>query len=144
MDRDAEWERCHLHALFYDHIVGCGCNQPHAAYELVRDILNLTPFYENGNWRTAGSLIGSDGAFQIVIGLLSNAGLLEHGGSMGGSWLTKKGEYIRELVNRHQWETTGHDAGGEPNGVDDAGYPECCHAEDGCPPGHWLAPAASA
>jgi len=140
VNRDAEWERGHLHALFYDHIVGCGCNRPETAYELVRDILNLAPFYEDGNWRTVSSLIGSDGAFQIVVGLLSKLDLLEHGGSMGGSWLTKKGEYVRDLVNRHEWGTTEYGDSGEPNGVDDVGYPECCHGEDGCPPEHWLAP----
>ncbi|NUQ98305.1 MAG: hypothetical protein HOY79_17735 [Streptomyces sp.] len=143
MARDAVWERCHLHALFYDHIVGCGCNQPETAYNLVRNILNLAPFYTDGNWRKVETLIGSEGAFQIIVGLLSSLDLLEHGSSMGGSWITPKGEYVRELMGRHEWATTEYDSDGEPDGVDDAGYPECCHAETGCPPEHWLAPTAT-
>lgn len=139
--RDADWERCHLHALFYDHILGCGCNQPEAAYHLVRDILDLAPFYDNGNWRKAQALIGTDGAFQIVIGLLTSLDLLEHGGSMGGSWITPKGEYVRDMLHRHPWYTNGSDDGIEPNGVDDAGYPECYNADGGCPSDHWLTPA---
>ena len=139
--RDANWERCHLHALFYDHIVGCGCNQPETAYNLVRDILNLAPFFEDGNWRKVQALIGTNGAFQIVVGLLNKLELLEHGGSMGGSWITPKGEYVRELMNRHEWETTEYDADGEPNGVDDSGYPTDCYtATVKCPPEHWLTP----
>lgn len=140
--RDTDWERCHLYALFADNITGCGCNQPETAYYLVRNILNLTPFHDDGNWLKAQALIGSDGAFQIIIGLLSNLDLMEHGGSMGGSWITPKGEYIRELMHKHPWYTTGLDADGvTPNGVDDRGYPECYNADGGCPPEHWLAPA---
>lgn len=139
-ERDADWERAHLHALCYDKIMGCGCNQPDAAYGLVRNILNLAPFYEDGNWQKVQELIGSDGAFQIVIGVLTEAELLEHGGSMGGSWLTPKGEYVRDLMRRHEWRTTGSDDGISPNGVDDNGYPEC-YGTDGCPPSHWLPPA---
>jgi len=138
-ERDADWERSHLYALFYDHISGCGCNMPEAAYKLVLDILELAPFYKDENWRKVQTLIGTDGAFQIVIGLLSKANLLEHGGSMGGSWITPKGEYVRELMRRHPFYTTGSDDGINPNGVDDSGYPDCCNSEDGCPPEHWLA-----
>lgn len=140
-DETADWERSHLFALFADNITGCGCNQPEAAYYLVRDILDLAPFYDGDNWRKVQALIGSDGAFQIVIGLLNKLELLEHGGSMGGSWITPKGEYVRSLLHRHPWYTTGSDDGTEPNGVDDSGYPECYNADGGCPPEHWLAPA---
>src|SRR5207302_9419573 len=65
--RDTDWERCHLYALFADNITGCGCNQPETAYYLVRDILDLVPFHDDGNWLKVQALIGSDGAFQIVI-----------------------------------------------------------------------------
>jgi hypothetical protein len=138
--RDAEWERNHLYALFVDHVIGCGCNQPGAAYELVRGILDLTPFYEDGNWRKVQALIGTDGAFQIVLGVLTDADLLEHGGSMGGSWITPKGEYVRELMRRYPWDSTDGDDSIDPDGVDDSGYPECYVTKNGCPPEHWLAP----
>jgi len=88
-----------LHHLFMDEIDICGCGQPEQAVELVRQILNLAPLYNNENWKKAEQLIGSAGAFHIVLSVLDNARLMEHGGGIGGSWLTEKGEAVRDALN---------------------------------------------
>lgn len=77
----------------------CWCNQPEEGLKLIRDILNLCPLYENENWKKVKKLLGSDGAFQLIIGDLNNRDLLEHGGGMVGSWLTDLGKEIREYLN---------------------------------------------
>ena len=52
--------------------------------------LELAPLYENENWRKVETLLGA--ANEIVLYLLNSADLLEHGGAVGGSWSTDKGQ----------------------------------------------------
>lgn len=90
---------CHLYKVLCNDVPNCGCNEPQAAYELVYRLLVLAPFHQ-GTWREAQELIGSSGAFQIVIAALTEAGLLEHGGTLGGSWLTGKGRWVLWAVEQ--------------------------------------------
>src|SRR5690348_17311914 len=90
---------CHLYKVLYDDIPNCGCNEPDAAFRLVHDIMLLAPLH-SGTWVKARELIGSDGAFQIVLAAMTDAGLLEHGGSMGGSWLGKRGRWFLWAVEQ--------------------------------------------
>jgi hypothetical protein len=92
----------HLYLVMYgDSPIGlglCGCGNPEEGFTLVRDLLDLAPFYDN--WEAAYQRIGSPGAHQIVLAMLTNADLLSHGGSIGGSWLTPKGEFIRAVFRQ--------------------------------------------
>lgn len=101
-DFDSEEQRllCHLYQVLCADLPSCGCNDPQAAHKLVHDLVSLAPFYENERWRKAEQLVGSEGAFQIVISALNDAELLEHGGSMGGSWLGKRGRWFLWAVEQ--------------------------------------------
>jgi hypothetical protein len=120
----------HLYALLASDLKFCGCGDPEAAYSLVRDILNLAPFYDD--WKAVRDLFGegpaSEGAYYLVLYLIDGAGLIEHGGSIGGSWLTPKGTHYRELMRMH----------GYRDADELSGFP---HDGDGCGPGcrHWEA-----
>jgi hypothetical protein len=97
---DAEHDLlCHLHKILYDDIPNCGCNEPDAAFKLIHDIVLLAPLH-SGTWVQARELIGSDGAFQIVLSAMTDAKLLEHGGSMGGSWLGSRGRWFLWAVEQ--------------------------------------------
>jgi hypothetical protein len=129
-DAAREDDLSHLYALFYGTLSICGCGNPEDAYALVRDVLALTPFHDNGGWRKARDLIGSNGAYHLVLSQLDEAKLLEHGSSIGGSWLTGKGKHYLALMQRYTWDD-----------VEDTGFP---HDGGECPPScvHALAVAA--
>lgn len=80
----------------------CGCGHPAQAWGLVRDILRLTPFYDDNNLDTVRRLIGSEGAFEIVVGALTEADLLDHGGGAGGSWLTPDGARLLAILDAQE------------------------------------------
>lgn len=93
----------HVHDLFSEQMQLCGCGRPEAAYELVRDLLALAPFWENPE--EVQQRIGEPGAYHIVLCTMERADLIEHGGSLGGSWLTPKGEwYLKALQSIDDWE----------------------------------------
>ena len=88
-----------LQHLFTDEMHICGCGRPEAVAILVRDILRCAPFYEEENQKSLEALLPSDGIFYAVLALLDEADLIEHGGSIGGSWLTPKGEEALGSLN---------------------------------------------
>lgn len=122
----------HLNYLFYGDLKLCGCGDPESAWKLIHDLLKLTPFYEDQRWKKAQKLIGSDGAHHIVLSVMDEAGLIQHGGSIGGSWATDKGRWVLWAIE----QAGGVEAMYEP--VDDAGYP---HAGQGCSDTCWKVPA---
>lgn len=125
----------HLYALFYgtrDGLGFCGCGSPEDAYELVRDLLALAPFYQG--WETGRAnhvkvrelLGGSDGVFYLVLYMLDRAALIEHGSGIGGAWLSTKGKHYLPLIQAHEWDD-----------FEEAGFP---HDGDECPADcrHWV------
>lgn len=137
-DRDDDWERCHLHALFFnDDALGlCGCGNPEDAYNLVRDLLDH--MHERGTWERFGELIGTTGAVHVVLSRLERTGLTEHGGVVHGSWLTGKGKYVRAMMHRHAWDD------GSPDCVEGAGSPHWDGERCGeCTGDCWTAPPGS-
>lgn len=93
----------HVYALFYGGLNMCGCGWAEEAFTLVRDLLNLAPFYQGGRWRQAEEMFGHPGAYHLVLSALEHADVIEHGSSIGGSWLTPKGAHLRNLINRTTW-----------------------------------------
>lgn len=118
----------HVLAHAYQLLIGdlqlCGCGVSGAAFDLVRDILNLAPFFENENWRKVDELAGNPAAAHIVLSTLERADLIEHGGSIGGSWLTDKGRYYQTALR----EVTDWDD------LDEVGFP---HDGQGCTDACW-------
>jgi hypothetical protein len=117
MDSDVS-DRQHIYKLLYGDIGMCGCGNPEDAYELIRRVLDLAPFHQHPE--SVRDLIGHDGSYHLVLSLLTNAGLIEHGGGIGGSWLTGKGKHYRELLRRYEWDAIEADGGGV---ISEIGYP---------------------
>lgn len=86
----------------------CGCGNPDDAYGALRDTLDA---YDNdearGGWdgrvqRTKDwwAKLG-DGYAHLLLYFIDAAGLLEHGGSVGGSWLSEDGKLVLGFLR--QW-----------------------------------------
>lgn len=150
-----DWE--HLDRLFFTDMRFCGCGDPESVYELVRDLLELIgerwervreprdPIaraaevageiasgkaawdWREWNQRFRDRIGGGDGTYYAVLYWLDGSGLIEHGGSVGGSWLTLKGKHYLSLMRMHCWDD-----------VDEVGLP---HEGGECGPGcrHWEA-----
>ena len=67
----------------------CGCGNPASGYMLLRDALKALPWYESRFWDAY-----PEGAATIIVGFIDGLGLLEHGSSWRGSWLTPFGEAV--------------------------------------------------
>jgi hypothetical protein len=117
----------HLYKLTADDLRFCGCGCPEDAYNLVRDILALAPFRDHREELRA-LIGGGDGAFYLVLYVLDSAGLIDHGTSIDGSWITKKGSHYLALMQRHGFDDFDQEYG----------YP---HEGNDCPPScrHWQA-----
>lgn len=120
-----EEEVSHAHALLYaeppEGLGICGCGNPEEALALVRDLLVLAPFYDNP--AAVEARIVDPGARHLVLSMLDNAGLIEHGSSIGGAWLTAKGAYCRRVLTWVTWDA-----------IDDSGFP---HDGAGCGDACW-------
>lgn len=94
-----------LHAYHYAFLGLCGCGNPEDAYNFCRDA--LAKFDRRGcrdgrdlPWMDAEDAVRDlikekpDVAAHVLAHLLTERNLLEHGGSVGGSWLTKWGEQL--------------------------------------------------
>jgi len=85
----------------------CGCGRPEDAFNFCREVLlafDRRPYNEgNGEWIDAEEAVKAlilahpSEAAHVISHLLTNLDLLEHGGNVGGSWLTKDGERIVDL-----------------------------------------------
>jgi hypothetical protein len=93
----------HINGLFYMDLGLCGCGNPEEAFDLVRNLLNLTPFYEHREQIT--ELIGTGASGHIILSALDKADLIEHGNTIHGSWLTNKGQWHRKaMATVDDWE----------------------------------------
>jgi hypothetical protein len=131
----AQDEREHLYALVNDPggLRFCGCGSPEEAYDLVRDVLALAPFYDHPE--AVRDLIGPR-AYQFVLYQIDEAGLIEHGGTVGGAWLSAKGKHYLPLMQRYGWDDLEDDCGFS---IIPVGFP---HDGKGCAEvkcSHWLA-----
>jgi hypothetical protein len=131
-ERDAEFELQHLYALFYGDLGICGCNMPWEAYNVVRDLLAYcAQDHADRDCHDLNRIIGTDGAVHLVLCLLDNAKLIEHGSTVAGAWLTDKGRCALEWMRRHEWEDR---EDGTPR-VDETGYP---HDGGDCTAACWV------
>lgn len=104
-DATAIDELQHLSSLLFDAggLRFCGCGNPDDAYNLVRDLLSLAPFFDHRT-EVQERIGGGPGVEDLVLYSLDGAGLLEHGTGIGGSWLTAKGRHYLSLMQRHEYE----------------------------------------
>lgn len=120
----------HVYKLFADLAI-CSCGNPESAYDLIRSLLALAPFHERSRADVA-DLIGTEGAYQLVLSQLTDAELIQHGVDISGSWLTPKGEwYLAALRTITDW--TDLDKGDRSS----IGFP---HDEADCTDACWKVP----
>jgi hypothetical protein len=73
-----------------------------AAANFLHDVLKLGPFYENQ--KELDALLPECGMYYFVLNLVDNIGVLEHGGGIGGSWLTDEGYAMRHALDQIDWD----------------------------------------
>jgi hypothetical protein len=80
----------------------CGCGSPEDSFNFCRDV--LVCFDRRGEeWVSAEDAISvlvsnrPEIAAHVLAHLLTNLNLIEHGSSVGGSWLTENGQRIVDL-----------------------------------------------
>jgi len=106
---------CHyssLHGLYHSALLGlCGCGSPEEAYNFCRDILKTCDRRDKAkDWISAENAAAEiikaqpEMAAHVFMHMLTHLDLLEHGGSVGGSWLTPDGEKIVDLRAANEGE----------------------------------------
>ncbi len=99
---------CHYenehHVLHYAVLHLCGCGQPEEAFNLCRDVLDCFDRREarkgGDEWIDAEAAVTEiiktrpEITAHVISHLLTHFDLLEHGSSVGGSWLTTRGERV--------------------------------------------------
>ena len=74
----------------------CGCGQPEEATASLLRLLQLHPIYTHQ--REFDELVSSAGMQYLLLYMVDTMGLTEHGGSVGGAWLTDRGEALMERL----------------------------------------------
>jgi hypothetical protein len=82
-----------LNHFFIDELSFCCCGCPASVAVLIRDVLRLCPLYDHRS--EFDKLLPTYGIQYFVLYILDKADLIEHGGTVGGAWLTAKGEKLR-------------------------------------------------
>lgn len=100
----------------YEIIDMCGCGSPEDTYEMIRRLLHIRNNWFNGGnttelWKQKNEQYNTQlhidhkdnmnyGMLQFVMYMLDSCGILEHGSSIGGSWLTKLGKMYLEVLDK--------------------------------------------
>jgi hypothetical protein len=89
----------------------CGCGLPESALELTRDVLATIDARWSVGDHSDGAfakyrarmkeLLPSDGIEYVVLYHLDSVDMIEHGGGVGGSWLTREGRDM--LCDLNAW-----------------------------------------
>ena len=77
----------------------CGCGAPDDAARRLMDILALHPLYDHRP-EIEALFQGDTGLEMLTLYTLAYFGLTEHGGTVGGGWLTDKGKTVLEALQR--------------------------------------------
>jgi len=78
----------------------CGCGRPEDASKTLLRILELHPLYDHRAELEAW--ITDEGVLELLLHTLDSFDLTEHGGTVGGAWLSAKGEAVRDALCREQ------------------------------------------
>lgn len=112
-----------LKDFYYNKLDFCGCGRPDCTLEFIKKLLNIIkqktdrrsePNYNcDESWdKHQNNLIETfefkaekelsdiqDGIVQFVMYYLDRIGVLEHGGGIGGAWLSDYGKELLEILN---------------------------------------------
>lgn len=96
----------------YELLDMCGCGRPECSYELIRKILTIRSEWQNNklSYEEVKERYKSDlnldtdndnhcGTLQFILYILDANGLVEHGTSIRGCWLTELGEMYLKVLN---------------------------------------------
>lgn len=84
----------------------CGCGCLSMSIKFVRDVLNCYEDREEDNLSPylkldkAKEVCGNDNITDFILHWLDSVELTEHGSSVYGSWLTEKGEALRDYLKK--------------------------------------------
>ena len=83
-------------AYLYDNFL-CGCGSPSVAMTALRDLLQSYGSQVDG-FRYLGNDV--DPQEYLLVNILDDRGLLDHGSSIYGAWITEKGRGVLEYITR--------------------------------------------
>ncbi len=78
----------------YKDMHDCGCGYADDRLDLVKETLNALPLYSGPTPEYLDTPLG-----EWFLSILDHAGLIEHGTTIGGSWITAKGTRVLNLLN---------------------------------------------
>ena len=83
-----------IHAFFSNHFGMCGCSEFEPMQRLIIKLLEWhgADMGNRPKWDTLFN--GNTGVFYIIAGIMTEADLIEHGGSIRCGWLTDKGKLL--------------------------------------------------
>jgi hypothetical protein len=93
-DTTTVWTRQDLRRWLGDHF--CGCGSPESAAGALLRLLRLHPLYEHR--KEFEEWISDVGVEGLLLYALDRDDLTEHGGAVGGAWLTTQGEDLRAAL----------------------------------------------
>ena len=96
--------------LYYEDLGMCGCGHVEDLQQFLVDLMIIQNGYKAGDFsydekaKSVKLLIqdNHEYAFEFILHVLNNAEFLEHGTSVGGSWLTDKGKSFIKLYEQVQ------------------------------------------
>jgi hypothetical protein len=98
MSETTIWTRQDLRRFLGDRF--CGCGRPEDAAAALLRLLRLHPLYEHREEFEAW--VSDDGIEYLLLYMLDRDELTEHGGTVGGAWLTDKGTALRDALAREE------------------------------------------
>lgn len=78
----------------------CGCGNPEDAAATLLKVLRMHPLYEHRS--EFGEMVPGTGLQYLLLYLLGEKGWFEHGGTIGGQWLTDRGEAVKAALEAEQ------------------------------------------
>lgn len=84
----------HLHRVFFCDLHLCGCGHPDQVWPMLHALLRVMDTRDADCHAQIAALIGTGGACHMVLSMLTEAGLIEHGGNIWVSWLAVKGRWV--------------------------------------------------
>src|SRR5690606_18182566 len=109
MDKTNHHKPGWAYLVIFNDLAMCGCGQYDDRLDILKEVLNACPLYETE--KTPDYLRTPLGEWFLC--LLDKAKLIEHGSSIGGSWLTDKGTRLRDDLNDEDiWKEFQNDTAG--------------------------------
>lgn len=86
----------------------CGCGSPESAFEGLKAILELHPLHDHRPEIEA--LIPDERLEYLILYMLDHLDLTEHGGTVGGGWLTETGQAVLDALRTFPMEDITRDS----------------------------------